>query len=94
MLRIALPLGLLLLLTPTTLAAREIPPDELHLTIGPCTIDWTNQVDNAFTTVRCAAHDHEIVYHRSGSGFAGPMCETRVLGHVVHSCGDGGSLLA
>jgi hypothetical protein len=50
------------------------------VTAGPCSASQTTGVDNWFTTVRCVGPAGEVVYYRAGSGFAGPMCELRVLG--------------
>ncbi|HEX2021560.1 MAG TPA: hypothetical protein VHH36_02545, partial [Candidatus Thermoplasmatota archaeon] len=61
-------------------AARGLPPDDTNVNAGVCAVRQTWGVDNTFTTIRCAAGDQEVVYHRSGSGFAGYWCEWRVLG--------------
>ncbi|GEM_PF-4730447 len=43
---------------------------------GPCAASQTTGVDNWFTTVSCDG----VLYLRAGDGFAGPMCQLRVLG--------------
>lgn len=84
---------LLLALCPTVLATGdpELPPDEVGATLGPCVVSQTFMVDNSFTTLRCEAAGQELVHHRSGSGFGGWTCVTRVAGTTVQDCGDGGS---
>lgn len=81
--RVAL-LPALLLAVPFA-AASDVSLQEGHVNAVLCTLDWTNDVDNSFTTLRCQTRDGEVLYYRAGSGFAGPWCESRVLGSAEPS---------
>ena len=89
-----LALLLLALFAPVASAVDRFPPERVGGDVGPCHASQTFDVDNTFTTVWCRVGTTEVIYFRSGSGFAGYQCTLRILGGGPEDCRDVTSLVA